>query len=1369
MAINQEEIIGMLLPYVSISRVTLGSSGFTRTEENPHIDSPLENPTPNNSSGLRIRLDLFLKDVIDDDAISTWFSQQDFAKYISLKIFQSVDPRITSVLSAGREMIALADPDASVSYNDARNSILVEALETDSVAKAREILFRKVKYRKLSLKNDMLGSSSKLSKHGAKVDSDGDKVFEINYSVDFELPELKPEHISYFAMTSLDVESLTADFGLDFQAANLYRMNGNLVSEIVIDDYKVKSTSTLYYTEDGKTWPGPMHKHAGKLRTGFEESVTSKDVKKATVINSVVQDFRVAAAIKQIPLDFSSFEKPVFKDPIRNKDNKDVRGVESYFSDMFLTKDENNNSRFLFATNVRNLVLHNTVYGSFIKSMSPLAFAELLRDTKITSLKVWRKRVKVVAKPNNDPKTGLDTTIVDFDQNNSPPELVVSTREKSLGEISSINNESSNIRESKLKVADSNGVRFFTGMDKAARRLNNGTYQYGVELEINDASVALFNRHLSSLENAKKELIAYYNEATIPTMSKYLAEVSNPHIDHPDEFAGTYGNTYGGWDPYLQRFSQSFIRKIRKKYVDKRNQAPWIKSVAVYLDALNVFTNILATPAVRGRLLLTLGMYTNPRTATPKGIGVVIDLMDTLASKIIEILKTTGGTSRHGASSAQESRSLGTGKDTSSSVRVLKYLYGIYNADLNKKPSTDYLGIPSGDSTGLLTMQPLQWQRRINTETERLFNSKDPDVNVRTGGGRLTTNDTVDSQSHGYLSPHTMHLSENSISLVPGTPPARLPVDETPEESDKGTGNIDRTVRSISSFGVSPSKAMTELQANALLENSKDYVSPPNAGSRSESPNPASDTRTSVAIGQYMADNLNIIVKSAEIDVEKTERGLLRLRLMTPNEFSDIIAPCGGKIIDKVIESGAQPQEGAKENDVEEAQVVNRILGPLINQLSTARTTTPKESKSFSFAGSRSAAAGAAPRGRTRVSHFRPNNLEPSGDSFVGNGYSITSLEMTGLPNHFKALYRASSGESNINPSLGSLVANLASTNGSAIGAAAQFTFNFGMISKVEFLAGFERDIAGEIIVGAEEWVQLTKEKYEKFIGKEVLCRFKDYENLKLGIEKNNGLLQSIVNEYFILIPEVQEPLPAPTFPTLAGPETPSIVVPDAITLAGSELKNTSPAPSTGNSRERELNLHFLNAIDCETENISSDDTQTNNNDDNGLNVDGVDCLTPETRAEFEDMLAESEHLFRVMSNKLERYNNDMAVLLSLKSRIPPPADIEERIEELNNTINKALEKQNGHANDISAHRAKLELPICTDSFLNPNISRTNVEAPDPCDDETPASAAENNGNPPENFPSPQVTSPVVGVIEEIVEARETVANDATRAFIKLF
>ena len=176
--------------------------------------------------------------------------------------------------------------------------------------------------------------------------------------------------------------------------------------------------------------------------------------------------------------------------------------------------------------------------------------------------------------------------------NNDPPELIASTGEKIPGKLAKVGNGKSYIRESNLRAGNAGGVRFFTGMDKRIKQLNRGTYQYGVELEINDSSVRFFKRHLNSLKIAKKELVDYYNEAVTPTMSKYLAEVSNPHIDHPDEFAGTYGNTYGGWDPFLQRFSQSFIRRMKKKYVDKRAQAPWIKSVTMYLNALNNFNRI---------------------------------------------------------------------------------------------------------------------------------------------------------------------------------------------------------------------------------------------------------------------------------------------------------------------------------------------------------------------------------------------------------------------------------------------------------------------------------------------------------------------------------------------------------------------------------------------------------------------------------------------------------------------------------------------------------------------------------------------------------------------------------------------------------
>ena len=249
MPINQEQIIGLLLPYVSIRRVTLESSGAQLIESNPHIDSPREIVTPSTPNSLRVKLDLYLKDTVDDDEVSTWFDQQDFSKYLNLKIFQSTDPRITAVLSLGREMISLIDPDASVQDDDVKMMILKDTLKTDTVAEALDILYDNTEARALSVKRDMMGSDSKLSQHGAVVNNDGDKVFEINYSTSFQIKEEDPEHIAYFAMTTLDIDSLAKDFGLDYESQNLYNMNGKLASEVVIDDFSIKSVAKVYYTQ----------------------------------------------------------------------------------------------------------------------------------------------------------------------------------------------------------------------------------------------------------------------------------------------------------------------------------------------------------------------------------------------------------------------------------------------------------------------------------------------------------------------------------------------------------------------------------------------------------------------------------------------------------------------------------------------------------------------------------------------------------------------------------------------------------------------------------------------------------------------------------------------------------------------------------------------------------------------------------------------------------------------------------------------------------------------------------------------------------------------------------------------------------------
>ena len=1352
MAINQEEIIGMLLPYVSINRVTLESSGFTRTEENPHIDSPLENPPIDNSSGLRVRLDLYLKDVIDDDAISTWFNQQDFAKYISLKVFQSVDPRITSVLSAGREMISLIDPDAGMNDSDARNKILMAALDVDNVGDARNILFRKTKYKKLSLKTDMLGSSSRLSQHGAKVDSDGDKVFEINYSVNFELPEVAPEHISYFAMTSLDVESLARDFGLDFQSTNLYRMNGNLVSEIVIDDYGVKSTSTIYYTDDGKVWSGPIHKIRGQLRTGFEETSSSRDISKATVVNSVVQDFRIPAAIKSLPISFSSFSDPMLRDPVRNVDNKGIVRHESYFSDMFLTRDANGNGRFLFATSIRNLVLHKTVYGSLINNMSPMAFQELLRDTRILSMKIWRKRVKRVDRRGDDPGSGLKTTIVDFDTNNDPPELVVSTGEKVPGRLVRAEDGKSYIRESQLRVGNAGGVRFFTGIDKRIKQFNRGTYQYGVELEISDSSVRFFKRHLNSLKIAKKELLDYYNEAVTPTMSKYLAEVRDPHIDHPDEFAGTYGDTYGGWDPFLQRFSQSFIRKMKKKYVDKRDQAPWIKSVTIYLNALNMFTNILATPGPRRQLLLSLGMYVNPKTATPKGISSVIKLIDDLSFKIEEILKTTEMRSRHNTTSAQSSLNLGSGKPATRKIEILEYLYGLYDAESNNNPAWDYIGISGKDiekNDGLLKLTSAEWTARVNAETSKHFNDIQADISIAGGDGLITTGDTISETSHGFMSPAIVHFAQDSVSLTPGMPDATIPpLESPPEVSDKEEGEVDRNVKNISNFGVSSAKKARELQSQILQQNSSPSATTPVRPSlraqRTGDKDQESDSITFNNMNSYLTTTMNIIIEPATVEVSENTDGTLGMNFVTPTDLVDIVAPCAGNIVDKVVDTG----EGcaSNKNNTVPAEVdeggANLLFGTLINVLSISGATNEAKNAQSGFFGRSNAADGARPRRRTVISHFNASGLTSDGGSgYTGNGYQVTAVEIKALPNQLKSLYLASAGSSVINKSTREGVGALSSTDGRAIDAGAQFTFGINMISEVEFLAGFKKDVTGETIVSEEIWKQLTEEKYKRFIGKEVLCRFKDYENKKLGIERNKGLKNTMVNEFFILTPEVQKPKPPP--PLLGGPEILSVV--DKINedtrvnfgIPGIPPKGASPAsdsPSGGSPPPGRGGLSVgnpllssiaatLGAIDCETDEISSDDMQSNNSDDNAIDLDNVDCLNEATRIAWQDALSRAEGRLIAISQTISDlhrrspFASDRA--FSAQERRAGQRGEDETID---SQIALAERNKEDVQKIIADIRQKLLLPQCGQSIAFA------IPLTDPCGETTPASVDENNG-----------------------------------------
>ena len=85
--VNQEDILGSLIPDVYINGVTLESSGTPLVESNPHIEHERENINKQKAPEvLIVTVDLSLKEKLDDSLISSWFAEQDFTKYLKLNL-----------------------------------------------------------------------------------------------------------------------------------------------------------------------------------------------------------------------------------------------------------------------------------------------------------------------------------------------------------------------------------------------------------------------------------------------------------------------------------------------------------------------------------------------------------------------------------------------------------------------------------------------------------------------------------------------------------------------------------------------------------------------------------------------------------------------------------------------------------------------------------------------------------------------------------------------------------------------------------------------------------------------------------------------------------------------------------------------------------------------------------------------------------------------------------------------------------------------------------------------------------------------------------------------------------------------------------
>ena len=425
-----------------------------------------------------------------------------------------------------------------------------------------------------------------------------------------------------------------------------------------------------------------------------------------------VQDFRVRDRIESLSFDFSIIDKDIFPNLQR-----DLRGnylkmnkQTNHFSDIYLSRDIDNNCRFLFSINWKNILLDNSVFGNFFRGGSQRALNHLLQRTRINNLKIFRTQVE--GTKDNQPFTNPK----DFNQN-SISDVIVDTGESSESRTVNTSNFQE-LDERDFGPEDVHYLRNFTCVDTDVSNKTAGYYKYTVEIQCIDETIGLIEEMLSGgsgaailssttttsnrgLRDYIQRLQNYYKEATSPSWSMY------------------HRGTRRGFSASFNTKTNSFSKRFTQLWVNPYYWNPLASDIDSFVELLDFFTDFrpepredvkqpgeagyeeyaaqaAATPATKEGISIALKGMINAGSGSPQSIHTVLQLMESVASKIESILGVVylnvPGT--QGGSETPAKKSQVTGKNRL--FKVSDDSIDLFDANLGLYHGFDFTGTTTG-------------------------------------------------------------------------------------------------------------------------------------------------------------------------------------------------------------------------------------------------------------------------------------------------------------------------------------------------------------------------------------------------------------------------------------------------------------------------------------------------------------------------------------------------------------------------------------------------------------------------------------------------------------------------------------------------
>ena len=506
-----------------------------------------------------------------------------------------------------------------------------------------------------------------------------------------------------------------------------------------------------------------------------------------------VQDFRIAHEIESIPLDFAITEKDIF--PNLTKDLYGNRLLPrfdpDYFSEIYLSRDIDNQCRYFFSIDWQKILYENSIFGQLIKDAGGPEFAELLNKTKIQNLKITRRRIEgsgeAGSNPYPRPMSGKYFDPVNnprvFDEN-QVPEVIVEKSDGLSGGIAS-DSDFIEMRDHFDKSGTEYIHRHFSGIDTSVAKKTDGYYKYEVEIECLDASVEIIEEKLNDLIEDIDVIKSYYDAATkLSSRTGGVPPSYSPYLDIPGERhqgAWSFEKEYqpgdinpGAFDTKLNRFTDNFIDNPQGHW--KRNEGTIKNAVSgqpttgpeSFYQILQFFSKAVVGDNIR----LALIDFIDPNSATPESIHTVIQLMQTVASRIESIIGVANTSSESAGYTDEPTDAQSHVSPKNRLYKVRHQSFGYFDASQRRNFGLDFFGSSGARSgPGLRRIRPGKIDTRGDGEALLFFSEMAADDVVDLPEITLPNNYAmagtikVKSSSATYFTPEDIYLPSGQIHM----------------------------------------------------------------------------------------------------------------------------------------------------------------------------------------------------------------------------------------------------------------------------------------------------------------------------------------------------------------------------------------------------------------------------------------------------------------------------------------------------------------------------------------------------------------------------------------------------------------------------